>query len=100
MAGKHPIDLRKSHADPIELPFCSIDDLLASANKISRESPVGKGHPERWRRVSSALADIRMYAPILNVFTEGQPGAFTVPYGMVRIVIEVSRCLKLSRLSD
>lgn len=76
----------------MDIPFCSLDDLLASANRVSRTRYGDHNQTGCRRKVSSALKEIRAYAPIFDVFTQGQPGAYSICWGMMRLVIEVSLC--------
>jgi hypothetical protein len=97
MSHGHPIDLTKCQTDPLAFPFCSVDDLLVSTNKVAHELYGRKGRRGKWYdKLSIAVQDIRQYAPILDVFTQGQPGAVSLCWGMTRMILEVSPVLASS----
>jgi len=91
MSQGHPIDLTKSQTDPLAFPFCTVDDLLVSTNKVAHELYGRKGRRGKWcDKVSMAVKDIRQYAPLLDIFTQGQQGAVSLCWGMTRVILEVS----------
>ena len=64
-----------------------MEDLLKSAEELRVK--VYQAKPSFLSSLASAIDDIRKYAPILDVFTQGQHWTVSCCWGMTRLIIEV-----------
>ena len=70
----------------------NVEQLVQLAKDQCENLSATRDESAKRKAIASALQEIRRYAPILDVFTQGAPSAVSVCWGTIRIVLEVCAC--------
>lgn len=93
-SAAHPIKLvyAGSSSCPTEIPR-SAERLIQVAKHECNQLYTIQNRSARRRAITSALLEIRQYAPIFDVFTQGAPSAVSICWGTIRVILEVREFL-------
>ncbi|KIW24290.1 uncharacterized protein PV07_10017 [Cladophialophora immunda] len=86
----HPISLIDHRNGQSAQPPDNIEELVGVAKDLCEQLYAVQNASAKRRAITSALQEIRQYAPILDVFSQGAPSAVSVCWGTIRIVLEVT----------
>jgi hypothetical protein len=97
MTRKHPVILGQAEAISQTEAIGDPEKLLEMAEQLCKKLYSIDDKSARRRAISSILKEIRQYAPILDVFTQGAPSVVSICWGAIRVVLEVSIALPILR---